>query len=80
MESRTAASPPTVFRKPPPPATPPPAPPRTPRPPADRRDRGPDAIPGGRRSPTFRGFGSTLFGLHVVNALFTLGTLGVYYF
>ena len=32
------------------------------------------------RQPSFRGEGGTLFGIHIVNVLFTLGTLGVYYF
>jgi len=32
------------------------------------------------RRPTFRGQGGTLFGIHIVNVLFTLGTLGWYYF
>jgi uncharacterized membrane protein YjgN (DUF898 family) len=81
MEPRAASSPPTFFRKPAPPATPPPPPLRPPLPPADARPDGrPGAIPGGRRRPTFRGSGGTLFGIHVVNALLTLCTLGVYYF
>ena len=32
------------------------------------------------RRPRFHGEGSTLFGIHVVNVLLTLATLGVYYF
>ncbi len=32
------------------------------------------------RRPSFRGQGGTLFGIHIVNVLFTLGTAGVYYF
>jgi uncharacterized membrane protein YjgN (DUF898 family) len=32
------------------------------------------------RQPRFRGEGGTLVGIHIVNVLFTLGTLGVYYF
>jgi uncharacterized membrane protein YjgN (DUF898 family) len=32
------------------------------------------------RHPTFHGNGGTLFGIHVVNVLLTLVTLGVYYF
>ncbi len=32
------------------------------------------------RRPSFRGQGGTLFGIHIVNVLFTLGTLGWYYF
>ncbi len=32
------------------------------------------------RQPSFRGEAGTLFGIHIVNVLFTLGTLGVYYF
>jgi len=32
------------------------------------------------RRPRFRGEGSTLFGIHIVNVLLTLVTLGVYYF
>jgi len=34
----------------------------------------------GVRRPSFHGSGGTLFGIHVVNVLFTLLTLGVYYF
>ncbi len=37
-------------------------------------------MPGARRRPYFHGSGGTLFGIHVVNALFILLTLGVYYF
>lgn len=32
------------------------------------------------RRPTFHGSGGTLFGIHIVNVLLTLVTLGVYYF
>src|SRR5438094_1508182 len=32
------------------------------------------------RHPFFRGSGGTLFGIHVVNALLTLVTFGIYYF
>src|SRR6266480_4441823 len=34
----------------------------------------------GSRHASFRGSGATLFGVHVVNALLILATLGVYYF
>ena len=34
----------------------------------------------GSRHATFRGAGATLFGIHIVNALLILATLGVYYF
>jgi uncharacterized membrane protein YjgN (DUF898 family) len=34
----------------------------------------------GSRHPIFRGSGASLFGIHVVNALLILATLGVYYF
>src|SRR6185295_18297795 len=58
----------SFFRKPAPPAAPPPPTFRPPLPPA--------AL--GRLS--FHGTGGTLFGIHVVNVLFTVLTLGVYYF
>src|SRR2546428_838424 len=38
------------------------------------------AAPGGSRRAVFRGSGSALFGIHVINALLILATLGVYFF
>jgi uncharacterized membrane protein YjgN (DUF898 family) len=38
------------------------------------------AAPGGVRRAVFRGSGAALFGIHVVNVLLTLVTLGIYYF
>jgi len=66
------------------PATPPP-PPVAPPPPAPPIPSGPPEIPLGPppetlRRPTFHGVGGTLFGIHVVNTLLTIVTLGVYYF
>jgi len=34
----------------------------------------------GSRHAIFRGSGATLFGIHIVNALLILATLGIYYF
>jgi len=68
------------------PATPPPPPPPVaPPPPAPPIPSGPPEIPLGPppetlRRPTFHGVGGTLFGIHVVNTLLTIVTLGVYYF
>ncbi len=49
---------------------PPPPPPSRPEPPAST----------GIRRPSFHGTGGTLFGIHLVNVLLTLVTLGIYYF
>jgi uncharacterized membrane protein YjgN (DUF898 family) len=71
---RPIAPPPAV---PPPPAAPPPAePPLTPGPPENL----PAPPSGTMRRPTFHGAGGTLFGIHVVNTLLILITLGFYYF
>jgi uncharacterized membrane protein YjgN (DUF898 family) len=69
----------------PPPAVPPPAPPLPPGPPerlpAPPPGPSPEAPgPGPLRRPSFHGQGATLFGIHLVNTLLTLVTLGVYYF
>jgi uncharacterized membrane protein YjgN (DUF898 family) len=70
----------------PPPAVPPPAaPPLPPGPPehlpAPPPGPSPEAPgPGPLRRPSFHGQGGTLFGIHLVNTLLTLVTLGVYYF
>ncbi len=75
--AQPAAPPPRISTPPtPPPTTPPP--PFRPQPP-------PGVLPGTpgsgeSRRPTFHGSGGTLFGIHVVNVLLTLVTLGVYYF
>jgi uncharacterized membrane protein YjgN (DUF898 family) len=69
----------------PPGALPPPAPPLPPGPP-ERLPAPPPGPPpgtpssGAPRHPVFHGRGGTLFGIHVVNTLLTLVTLGVYYF
>src|SRR5262245_39882565 len=70
----------SFLTKPAPPAAPPPLPPTAP--PGSRGvpDGAPPAVPGARRRLSFHGTGSTLFGIHVVNACLTLITLGVYYF
>ena len=71
----------SFFRRPAPPAAPPP-PPRPPLPPPGLAlpSSAPPALPSARRRLSFHGSGGTLFGIHVVNVLFTLLTLGVYYF
>jgi uncharacterized membrane protein YjgN (DUF898 family) len=65
-----AAKPPSPFRMAPPPPPTGPAAIAAPRP----------AAPAGPRRAIFRGSGSGLFGIHVVNALLVLATLGVYFF
>ena len=70
---------------PPPAVPPPPAPPLLPGPPehlpAPPPGPSPEAPgPGALRRPSFHGQGGTLFGIHLVNTLLTLVTLGVYYF
>jgi uncharacterized membrane protein YjgN (DUF898 family) len=52
--------------------------PSVPPPPAAARPAAP--APSRTRHPVFRGSGSALFGIHVINALLTLATLGVYFF
>ncbi len=60
----------SFFRKPPPPRSP-----------ILAREPVPALAPAPRpRQLTFRGSGGTLFGIHVVNVLLILVTLGVYYF
>jgi uncharacterized membrane protein YjgN (DUF898 family) len=81
---------PSFFRRPAPAGTRravapvPPAPPvpPPPRPPEDWSGPGPaePVAPTGFRRPSFHGTGGTLFGIHIVNTLLTLVTLGVYYF
>jgi uncharacterized membrane protein YjgN (DUF898 family) len=67
---------------PPPGAPPPPAPPSAPplggEPP--RFGPAPPSDFDGIRHPVFHGTGGTLFGIHVVNTLLILVTLGIYYF
>jgi uncharacterized membrane protein YjgN (DUF898 family) len=73
MEAPTPPSSESFFRKPAPPSIPPPPPPLAPL----SRPGGP---PAAVRRPVFHGSGSALFGIHVVNVLLILLTLGVYYF
>jgi uncharacterized membrane protein YjgN (DUF898 family) len=72
----------SFFRKPAPPAGPPPPAFRPPLPPTGlgMPDAVPPPLPAARRRLSFHGTGGTLFGIHVVNVLFTVLTLGVYYF
>jgi uncharacterized membrane protein YjgN (DUF898 family) len=67
-----------------PPAPPPPPPPVPPAPPlGDEPPRFGPAPPSdfdSVRHPAFHGTGGTLFGIHVVNTLLILVTLGIYYF
>ena len=72
----------SFFRKPAPPAAPPPPTFRPPLPPSALGipDAVPPPLPAARRRLSFHGTGGTLFGIHVVNVLFTVLTLGVYYF
>ena len=72
----------SFFRKPAPPAAPPPPTFRPPLPPSGLGipDAVPPPLPAARRRLSFHGTGGTLFGIHVVNVLFTVLTLGVYYF
>jgi uncharacterized membrane protein YjgN (DUF898 family) len=81
--ARVAPPPLVPPEGPPPPSPVPPAPPSPPRPPVHPPSppQGP-ASPGPTtlRRPTFHGAGETLFGIHVVNILLTLITLGIYYF
>ncbi|HEU5189835.1 MAG TPA: YjgN family protein [Methylomirabilota bacterium] len=73
---------------PPPPAppsgiTPPPPPPPVivPPPPAPRPSEPPPPFAGGETHRfVFHGRGGSLFGIHIVNVLLTIATLGVYYF
>ena len=72
----------SFFRKPAPPTAPPPPtfrPPLLP-PGLGIPDAVPPPLPAARRHLSFYGTGGTLFGIHVVNVLFTVLTLGVYYF
>lgn len=75
-----APPPPAPPAVPPPPAPPaPPWPPENlPTPPAGPPPEAPGSGP--LRRPLFHGTGGTLFGIHVVNTLLTLVTLGFYYF
>src|SRR6266545_6090236 len=73
-ERPVPAPPPAPPVVPPPPGPPEPLPGPASGPPPG----GPDGAP--LRRPTFHGTGGTLFGIHLVNTLLTLVTLGVYYF
>ncbi len=73
MEESSPGSTASLFRKPAPPPSGHMPPPRTP------SGAPPDAgVPVDRR-PTFHGSGGTLLGIHIVNVLLILLTLGVYY-
>lgn len=96
MDGQESSGPPSFFRKPASPGSPPvrpavaPAPPPPPTPPPSRPPEriptppsGPPPDPPGStplRRPSFHGSGGTIFGIHIVNALLTLVTLGIYYF
>jgi len=79
MGGPAAGSTGSFFTKPAPPPAPP-RPPLAPPGPLSSGPPGPSAAPGARRRPSFHGSGATLFGIHLVNVLFTIATLGVYYF
>ena len=92
VEGQEPADRPSFFRKPEPPGARgggrAPAPPVAPTPPIPPEPAplppppGPPepSDPAGFRQPTFHGTGGTLFGIHIVNTLLTLVTLGFYYF
>ena len=69
----------SLFRKPAPPVAPPPPTFRPPLPPSGL-SMVPPPLPAARRRLSFHGTGGTLFGIHVVNVLFIVLTLGDYYF
>lgn len=81
MEQRVGSTG-SYFRKPALPTVPPPRAPLPPPPPASATAPPPGGVPTPivRQRPTFHGTGGTLFGLHVVNVLFILLTVGIYYF
>jgi uncharacterized membrane protein YjgN (DUF898 family) len=74
MGEATPTSKAAFFKRPPPP---PPAPPLPPRPSSSLPP--PQASLAALRRPVFHGSGGTLLGIHVVNVLLTLVTLGIYY-
>src|SRR5580700_2004681 len=87
--ARVAPPPASRIAPPPaPPAAPPDSPPRPPVGPPVPPLPGPGpetpgpGMPGSTsiRRPTFNGAGGTLFGIHVVNVLLMIVTLGIYYF
>jgi len=90
MESQTAAPAGSFFKQPAapaplslPPSPPdlPPAPPRPPTvPPGPLAASAPGNVSGERRRLSFHGSGTALFGIHSVNVLLILLTLGIYYF
>src|SRR5579864_3315330 len=92
MDGQEPADRPSFFRKPAPPGGTPPQRPAPPAPPPPGSPPPPvyAAPPSGFgaeppplssvRQPTFHGNGGTLFGIHVVNVLLTLVTVGIYYF
>src|SRR5258705_175247 len=75
--SRAPGRPVTPPPPPPPPVVPPPPAPPIPPDPLES-SLVPPAEP--LRRPTFHGSGGTLFGIHVVNTLLTIVTVGIYYF
>src|SRR5690349_4373120 len=92
MDAEGSEGRPSFFRKPAPPSAgpplarpplPPPPPPPLPPPPTASAPPAPGPAPeapSGVRRPVFHGQGSTLFGIHVVNVLLTIVTIGIYYF
>lgn len=76
-----AVAPATAFPVSPPAAAPPSPPPaRPPAPPGPWRADAGAAVPRQTHRLLFHGSGGSLFGIHIVNVLLTLVTLGVYYF
>ena len=75
MEESSPGSQASLFRRPAPPPSGPLLPPAMP-PGSPPGAEGPDVV----RRPSFHGSGGTLLGIHVVNVLLILVTLGVYYF
>jgi uncharacterized membrane protein YjgN (DUF898 family) len=88
----SSAAPPTATRSAPspppsaivPPSPPPPTglvPPPPPPPPAPRPSQPPPPFAGGEiHRLVFHGSGGSLFGIHIVNVLLTIVTVGIYYF
>jgi uncharacterized membrane protein YjgN (DUF898 family) len=86
MDGQGSAERPSFFRKPAPAGGPAPRRPTAPPPPVPPplAPGPPEHLPvppsGTVRKPSFHGTGGTLFGIHIVNTLLTIVTLGFYYF